>query len=96
MGLLRRDRTAGEFVLRFARHRKIGDKRQINRILKSDDLRFIANALIHERLEDDGATAGEEEGFFARLISWLADPENQAKIEAIIKWLQELFAGFDV
>ena len=98
--IIKRDRTAGEFVLRLARFKKIGDRKLLTRVLKNEDLRWMANVLITERLAEEGFNTAEEtaqgEGFFARLITWFSDPENQAKIEAIIKWLQELFAGFDV
>ena len=94
MGLMRRDRTAGEFVLRFARLKKIGDKKFLGRLFKNEDKRFLADALITERLTEIGLDAEtEEEGFLARLFAWLSDKDNRALLEELIAWITALFGG---
>lgn len=98
--ITKRDRSVGEFVLRLARFKKIGNRKLLTRVLRDEDLRWMAGTLIAERLAEEGFDTAEEAaqgaGFFARLVDWLSNPENQAKIESIIEWLTKLFAGFDV
>lgn len=100
---IRRNVTAAEFVLRFARLRGLSDKKLLGQFLArlfwNDDLLVLANALLIEKLEGQGFVAITEEdtekGFLTRLIDWLSDPENRAKLEAIIKWFMELLDSLD-
>ena len=81
-----RERNAGEFFLRFARSRGYGERRFLDRILRDDDQRFLAQALIQEKLEEELG-----EGFSLKeLFDWLKD--NEETIKKIIAFITALFA----
>ena len=94
MALLRRNKSVGEFVLRFARLKNIGPsgtRKGIGRILRNEDQRFMADAMIAERLSDAGLGEEEESGFLQRILEFFSDPENRAMLEEIISWITTFF-----
>ena len=72
---------------------RLDDRGMLARIRDRREERQILSLVIASRVEAETAE-GDDRGLFERIIDWLADPENRAKLEAIIEWFVKIMGTF--